>query len=848
MVVKTDLEKEIKHLFGEIKKLQKGNDKSHYLLENTYFLEDGRALCLNRENGVSRFPYGMDGFTLWAYSSGYISINESTFYLVLPSEEGKEPYLAFYAGEKQKDGSFIPISLLGRGKNVLEKNVERFCIYGKDCVYFLTKTKNCYYGVRIFVTNHKQVSFSVYAHCYKNQEVDIYLSSFMNCLFKYANGESMETKWFKKCQYADQTFSFESPEDIDRKTHVLNFGVIHREYVLKMPNQEQNTTSRSVYVGGKENALSNALPLMHGTFKKDKLVTHFTDTAVAGDLLSYHVKKDEKVIVHYTMTYTHQEEMYHKEQKQFLSFADIEELLKVRKKELQQQSKSKAMLHFDFSMWNQDRIHTSVLNRFLEYVIYQTEYCGLAKNSGALFLGVRDVMQQIEAALIWNPKACRKKILEVLSFIDSSGNPPRQYSIPPENVNPAMDLRDFIDQGVWIISTIYTYLSYTGDYGILKETIGYYDRVNGGVVLSKRRDTVLDHMLQIMDYLMKHIDPNTKCLRAMYGDWNDALDGLGVSSNPHQLYGNGVSVMASFQFYMNLNEMIDLLSHIQEHVEYIEIYDKVRKDLVEGIKQYAIVEKDRQKKILHGWGENRSYFVGSFADVDGESRDSLTANAFYVLSGFSKLGIVEKDHILKAYQHLDSKYGLRTFAPYFKEDVKGVGRIVHLPKGTAENGATYIHATLFAILSLFMMGEEKKAYEQLEKALPITHEILTTTPFVMPNSYSYNEEEDMDGESMSDWYTGSANTLIKTLIKGAFGIFVSLDGVSIDLRSYIASKKATCSLKIRNANIRLTYEQVGQESMRVFVNGNEVKEKKLFFAYDQEGKLSTKNIEIVVQL
>ncbi len=38
-----------------------------------------------------------------------------------------------------------------------------------------------------------------------------------------------------------------------------------------------------------------------------------------------------------------------------------------------------------------------------------------------MFLGVRDVMQQIDAALMWNAKACRKKIIEVLSFIDSTG-------------------------------------------------------------------------------------------------------------------------------------------------------------------------------------------------------------------------------------------------------------------------------------------------------------------------------------------------------------------------------------------------------------------------------------------
>lgn len=848
MVVNTDLEKDIKHLFLEIKRLQKEKDQSLYLLENTYFLEDGRVLCQERENGVSRFPYGTDGFTLWAYSSGYISINESTFYLVLPSEEGKEPYLAFYAGEKQKDGSFIPISLLGRGKNVLEKDVERFCVYGKDCVYYLTKTKNCYYGVRIFVTAHKEVSFSVYAHRYKNKEVEIYLSAYLNCLLKYANGESMETKWFKKCQYDNQIFAFESPEDINRKMHVLNYGVVHREYVLKTPEQEQNTTSRSVYVGGKENQLSYATSLLTGAFKKEKKITHFTDTAIAGDILSYPLHKNEKAIVHYTLTFTHQQEEYIQQQKKQISFRDIECLLRKRRAELRHREKSSSMLRFAFSKWDNNRIHTDVLNRFLDYVIYQTEYCGLAKNSGALFLGVRDVMQQIEAALIWNPRACRQKILEVLSFIDSSGNPPRQYSIPPKNANPAMDLRDFIDQGVWIISTIYSYLAYHGDYGILQEVIGYYDRVGDGVVLSKRRDRVLDHMIQIMDYLIKHIDPDTKCLRAMYGDWNDALDGLGISSDPQKVYGNGVSIMASFQLYMNLNEMIDLFRKIDQHTDLIDVYQKVREDLVKGIQKYAIVEENHQKKILHGWGENRSYFVGSFSDVDGASRDSLTANAFYVLSGFSKLGMVEKEHLLNAYQRLDSKYGLRTFAPYFKEDTQGVGRIVRLPKGTAENGATYVHATLFGILSLFMMHEEEKAYAQLEKILPITHEMLTTTPFVMPNSYALNEEEDMDGESMSDWYTGSANTLIKTLIKGVFGIFVSLDGVSIDIRSFIASQGATCSLKIRNANIHMVYEKTGQHDLQVFVNGQEVKEKQLFFAYDHRGRLAMQQINIVVKM
>ena len=104
------------------------------------------------------------------------------------------------------------------------------------------------------------------------------------------------------------------------------------------------------------------------------------------------------------------------------------------------------------------------------------------------------------------------------------------------------------------------------------------------------------------------------------------------------------------------------------------------------------------------------------------------------------------------------------------QDFHGFGRIINLPPGTAENAATYVHATLFGVLALYMLGEGDFANEQVLKILPITKEEMSTSPFIMPNSYVYNEELNMDGESMSDWYTGSANTLLKTLIRGLFGL------------------------------------------------------------------------------
>ena len=838
-----NLENEVKKLFKDINSLNKNINNALSLGENTYFLNDNQILCLPRKNGVSRFPYGKDGFTAWVYSSGYISINESTFYLVLPSEEGKEPYMAFFAGEKRKDGTFDRYSLLGAASNLEQRNVKRYVVYEKSCAYFLLETKNNQYGVRVYVTDEKKVCMSLIAIRKGNSECEIYLSSFINALFKYCDRETMETKWFKKCECIDNRFLFESHEDISRTVQVKNYGVIQR-CLTNTPNVVHNTTSRSIYAGGRENSIAVSTSLLEGKFETEKLVTHFTDTAVAGDIIHYTLKNKNVVREDYFMDFTHDDNEYATLIKYDNNEFNTDEYLNNLRKTLNKKEKSSSMLKFNFNNWTNNKINDKTLNLFLKFVQYQTEYCGLAKNSGAVFLGVRDVMQQIEAALIWNPKDCRNKILEVLDYIDPSGNPPRQYSIPPKGSIPRMDLRPFIDQGVWIISTVYNYLSYTNDYSILKEKVGYYERQNDGTVIrSEIVDTVLDHLIRIMDYLVTHIDENTNCLRAMFGDWNDALDGLGVSKKGMK-YGNGVSVMASLQLYKNLEEMIELLEKLNTRKDLIDLYKTTHTNLLKGLEKHAIKENNGNKKIIHGWGEDESYFVGSFYDVDNISRDSLTANAFYVISGMNKNNLISNDDILRAYNNLDSKYGLKTFNPHFEKGVKGVGRIVNLPKGTAENGATYIHATLFGILSLFKMNEGEFAFEQLEKILPFTHPLLSTSPFIMPNSYSYNEESLMDGESMSDWYTGSANTLIKVLVRGLFGINPSLNGLVFSPSNYFRSNEATCSLKVRKSIINVSFKGNNKVSY-IEINGEKHQyQKEMFISNEYLDKHPTIEINL----
>jgi cellobiose phosphorylase len=388
-----------------------------------------------------------------------------------------------------------------------------------------------------------------------------------------------------------------------------------------------------------------------------------------------------------------------------------------------------------------------------------------------------------------------------------------------------MDLRPFIDQGVWVISTIVTYLKYTGDFEFLKEDCGYYEIIDEKRKLVKKipvRDSVLEHMLKIMNYLITNRDHEiTKCVRALYGDWNDALDGLGVSLDPEKEYGSGVSVMVSLQVYQNLMEMEELLGKLDssKFSSLISEYAKVRSEIKDGLNKYAVLAGENSKKrIVHGWGDKVSYYVGSFDDPDHKSRHGLTSNAFWVLSGLYDEDMGLRNTIMEAFASLDSKYGMKTFEPHFEPDAKGVGRIPKLPAGTAENGAAYIHASLFGVMAMFRMGYSEEAWNQLIKSVPFTHESVSCSPYIMPNSYGFNQEKNIDGQSMADWQTGSSNVLLKLLVKYVFGLSPEYDGIWIQPAAYIPFECFEFQIKIKNCNVNIIYKEIYKAGRKFYVN------------------------------
>lgn len=835
-----------------------------------FFIKDNNILAIPREDGDCRYPFGQNGFNYWVYASGYVHSNEGLFSPFLRASEGQEPKIAFFAGFKGEEKyDVFPILSVPMMDTAIEAT--RYTVFRKASAYYLTEAEGITFAVRTFVDENKKMYFTVSAENHSDEEKTFFISSYFNPFLKNAVMEGAENRWFRQSTVVPKkegqnldNFLVEVYEERDRGAMAPNYGVFTRHIELSEGAsllRVEETASRNDYVGGIRSSLHTPKALFEGTFGKTKKVATFTEVSVAADMLHLSLKPQADVRLDIVMDYCFEDEDMEVAIAKVPQPAEIDAIEeKIIKQEEMRQESMKAVVGKRLK----GDIKEEVFNSFFEHLKKQVEFCSVIKGyiqlSNFSLIGIRDVYQALEGLVFWEPEVARAKMLEGLNFIQPNGRCPRQYSLPRfEGDMPNMDLRPFIDQGVWVISTINTYLRLTQDFKFLEEMCGYYEFTNAAANISKKLDkesSVLQHMFEIMDYLLTNRDHDyTKLVCALYGDWNDALDGLGVSKRKDREYGTGVSVMATLQVYQNCEEMLQLLTLLDKdkYADKMAEYAKAQKEIEEGLLQYAIIQNEGgDKRIVHGWGDERSYLVGSFDDPDHESRDGITSNAFWVLAGLYDKDMSIKETILGAYNRLSSKYGLKTFEPYFEKGTSGVGRIPNLPKGTAENGAAYIHASTFGVMSLFRMGETEKAWEELSKILPFTHEKVSVSPYVIPNSYGFNEEKQIDGESMQDWQTGSSNVALKTLIRFVFGVEPQYEGIWIQPSAHIPFENTYFEIKIRETKVILNYTNT-QSTKRVFKVNNVVTEG----VYDQVMKLDklwlsntylNENKEIIIEI
>lgn len=805
---------QLKNLIQKINDFKATDDNS--LPQNVFYLGDDQILCCERDYGVSRFAYDANGLVVWARSSGHIDAYESTFTIFRELNNFEDASVAFMGGIKQENGYF-PVSLFECHRQLFENiNIKRYVVYSFRYAYYIADTDNVTFAVRVHASKDKHIHFAFTAINKSDAPQNIYMMSCMDAWLFYRNNGGVYDimNRFGK-RYDNGNFLLRSYGDS---------MTVSRAAVGANPKCEYLTTKKSDVLGPVGRLMTNAQSLKTGEFKTQAIAANSVDVPVCADCAHYTLAAGDTVRREYELQYYHTTQQAEAVINEKPDIEKIDGLLQAD--ETLALSKF-ATMQTHFNNFN-GTLNAKVLNKFVRNIQKQISFCALGKNYFGPMMGVRDVMQQLETSLIWQPAESRAQFINALNHILEDGRPPRQFSNQESDAHmPLFDLRKFIDQGVWIITTLHTYLSYTNDWSILDEPCGYYVAADNNsciVAKSKTVDSVLDHIVKIMDFLCSNLDEKTGCLHSLYGDWNDALDGLGKTTDKSKEFGSGVSVMCSLQLYQNCEEICEILKFVGKYEDKINKYSSVAKTLENGLKKYAVdINDQNQRRIMHGWGDNRSYKIGSWCDPDGNSRYSSTANSFWAISGMIKKDYTMKESIMQAFKNLDSKYGIMTFDKPFALDMhKYVGRIANISAGTYENAGTYVHATMFAVSALFLMGEPYEAWRQFELGTVLSHKDCSKSPFAMPNSYFRNEELCIDGESFADWYTGSGTVFIKNLIKFGFGVCPTLDGLTIQTAGYMPTTNAALDIVVKGHPITVKYLNTCS-SKRIFkVNGKEM--------------------------
>ena len=806
---------QLKNLMKQINDFKASEDNS--LPQNTFYLNENQILCRERDYGVSRFAYDANGLVVWARSSGHIDAYDSTFTIFRELNNFEDASIAFMGGLKQENGEYFPVSLFECHRQLFENiDIKRYVVYSFRYAYYIADTSDVTFAVRVHADMNKHIHFAFTTINKSDKPQSIYMMSCMDAWLFYRNNGGIYdimnrfSKRYQNGNYLLRSYS-------DSMT-------VGRAAVGKAPDAEYLTAQKSAVLGPVGRLMTNAASLKSGVFANDSAAANSVDVPVCADSAHYTLNAGESVRREYELQYFHTIE----EAEAVINYKpDIEKIDTILAADEELALSKFATMQTRFENYN-GGLNAKVLNKFVRNIQKQISFCALGKNYFGPMMGVRDVMQQLESSLIWQPEESRAQFVNALNHILEDGRPPRQFSNQTsEEHMPEFDLRKFIDQGVWIITTLHTYLAYTNDWSILDEKCGYYVAAPDNsrlIAKSEIVDTVLDHIVKIMDFLCSNIDEETGCLHSLFGDWNDALDGLGKTTDKTREYGTGVSVMCSLQLYQNCTEICEILEAVSKYADKVEKYKVVAETLKNGLAKYAVDTNDSgERRIVHGWGDNRSYKIGSWCDPDGLARYSSTANAFWAISGMIKNDSSMKEAVMQAFKTLDSKYGIMTFDKAFPLDMqKYVGRIARISAGTYENAGTYVHATMFAVSALFLMGESQEAWRQFDLGTVLSHADCSKSPFAMPNSYFRNEELGIDGQSFADWYTGSGTVFIKNLVKFGFGVCPTLDGLVIQTAGYMPTTDASIDVIVKGHPITVKYQNKGNGSRKFFINGKEM--------------------------
>ena len=335
----------------------------------------------------------------------------------------------------------------------------------------------------------------------------------------------------------------------------------------------------------------------------------------------------------------------------------------------------------------------------------------------------------------------------------------------------------FSDDLLWLPYAVIQYISYTGDYNILKIKTQYLNGAELQEHEKERYDKYLPSEIEgtIYEHCKKAIDRacnfgENGLPKIGIGDWNDGFSNIGPE-------GKGESVWLGFFLYEILKEFVEIAK--KEH------------DKKTEVRYRQVMESLKQNLNSNGW--DGRWYKRAFADngdvygsmENEECRIDSIAQSWSVISEAGEEG--KKISAMESLENhlVDKENGIiKLLDPPFEKGKLEPGYIKSYLPGVRENGGQYTHAAIWAIIAKAMLGRGDKAVEWYRMITPIEHARTKESankykvePYVI--AADIYGAQNLAGSGGWTWYTGSSSWYYLAGIQYILGLKIHHNFMSI---------------------------------------------------------------------
>ena len=433
-------------------------------------------------------------------------------------------------------------------------------------------------------------------------------------------------------------------------------------------------------------------------------------------------------------------------------------------------------------------------------------------------MGFRDSNQDLLGFVHLIPERARERIIDIASTQLPDGSAWHQYQPLTKRGNADIG-GGFNDDPLWLVTSVFAYLSETGDAGILNEPVPF-DNEEGS------EQPLLEHLRRSVNFTMQHRGPHGLPLIGR-ADWNDCLNLNCFSSEPgesFQTVENNDTGVAESVFIAGMFVLYGR--------QYAEILERFGADCgmsadaaaAEAAAVRDAVAQVEQATETAGWDGEwflRAYDaysrpVGSHTDTEGQIY--IEPQGMCVMAGIGLKDGKAQQALTSVKDRLTCDWGTAILAPAYSTYRIELGEISSYPRGYKENGGIFCHNNPWISIANAVAGNDEDAFEVYRRTCPAYVEdksdIRRTEPYVYCQMVA-GPEAPTTGEGKNSWLTGTAAWTFVDVSQFLLGVTPTFDGLKVEPHLPSRFNELTVKRVFRGVTYTIHMTRTGSRSLNV---------------------------------